>query len=259
MTTASIRATLATLAVAVAFLVTSGAGPAAPPGPLRFVTVASGIAHAPFEVRPDSAEAFIGHAFSVDLDAADLRLVPAGAPPSRRTVAEIAASYPAVVAINASFFDVQGRAMGLAIDGGRVLAGGKRRSWGALVIDGQGARIVPGTDLKDDQAYRLVVQGLPRLVVAGRVEPLKPQIAERTAVCAKSNVVVLVVSTKAEATPFARFLAEPTDQGGLGCQDALNLDGGTSTQLVVRLPTLALSLPGGAGVPNALVVTPRQP
>src|SRR4029453_10375175 len=99
--------------------------------------------------------------------------------------------------------------------------------------------------------------GFPRLLVGGKVQQLKPQIAERTAVCAEGNVVVLVVSTKAEATAFARFLADPPDKGGLGCWDALNLDGGPSTQLVVELPALALSLPGG-WVPNALVVAPGK-
>jgi exopolysaccharide biosynthesis protein len=226
--------------------------------PARFVTVAPGIAHATFEVQPDDAEAFSGHAFTVDLDVVDLRLIPAGGPSSRRTVAQIVAPYPVVVAINASFFDTEGSAMGLAVDGGRVMAGGKRRSWGALVIDDRNARIMLGAEIKDDHAHRLVVQGIPRLVVEGKIQPLKPQIAERTAVCARGSVVVIVVSTKAETTPFARFLADPLDQGGLGCRDALNLDGGPSTQLVVKLPALTLSLPGGSGVPNALVVVPRQ-
>ena len=224
--------------------------------PARFVPVAPGIAHATFEVQPDNAEAFTGHAFNVDLDVVDLRLIPAGGPSSRRPVAEIVAQYPAVVAINASFFDTDGRAMGLAVDEGRVLGSGKRRTWGALVIDDRNARIMLGAEIKDDHGYRLVVQGIPRLVVGGKIQPLKPQLAERTAVCAKGNVVVLVVSTKAETTPFARFLADPPDQGGLGCRDALNLDGGPSTQLVVRLPTLRLSVPGGWGVPNALVIAP---
>jgi hypothetical protein len=103
-----------------------------------------------------------------------------------------------------------------------------------------------------------VVQGIPRLLVGGRVQQLKPQTAERTAVCAEENVVVLVVSTRAAATAFARFLADPPDQGGLGCRDALNLDGGLSTQLVVKLPALTLSVPGGWGVPNALVVAPGK-
>jgi uncharacterized protein YigE (DUF2233 family) len=146
--------------------------------------------------------------------------------------------------------------MGLAVDEGRVLARSKRRSWGALVIDDRNARIVLGGEIEDDHTHRLVVQGLPRLVVGGKVQPLKPQLAERTAVCAKGNVVVLVVSTRTETTPFARFLADPPDRGGLGCRDALNLDGGPSTQLVARLPTLTLSLVGGWGVPNALVATP---
>jgi Phosphodiester glycosidase len=244
--------------VAVLLLVSSAAVGSGQGEPPRFVTVAPGIAHATFQARPDGAEDFSGHAFNVDLDLVDLRLVPAGGPSSRRAVAEIVAAYPAVVAMNASFFDTDGRAMGLAVDDGRVMAGGKRRSWGALVIDDRNARIVLGAEIEDDHAHRLVVQGIPRLVVGGKIPPLKPQIAARTAVCAKGTVVVLVVSTRAETTPFARFLADPPDRGGLGCRDALNLDGGLSTQLVVKLPTLALSLPGGWGVPNALVVAPGR-
>lgn len=224
----------------------------------RFSTVARGIAHATFEVRPGDAEPFSGHAFKIDLDVADLRLVPAGGPSLRRTVEQIAASYSAVVAVNASFFDTEGRAMGLAVDEGRVLAPRKLRSWGALVLSGTNARIVLGSEIHDQLAHRLIVQGIPRLVVGGKVQALKPQLAERTAVCAEKNIVLIVVATKAETIAFARFLVDPAEKGGLGCSDALNLDGGPSTQLVVRLPALALSLPGGWGVPNALVATPGK-
>ena len=76
--------------------------------------------------------------------------------------------------------------------------------------------------------------------------------------CPGGNIVVLVVSTKVEATAFARFLADPPDRGGLGCREALNLDGGPSTQLVVKLPALTLTLPGGWAVPDALVVAPGK-
>jgi hypothetical protein len=225
---------------------------------LRFQAAVPGIAHTPFHIQQEDTEPFSGHAFKIDLDVVELRLVPAGGPLARRRVAEIVTSYGAVVAVNASFFDTEGRAMGLAVDAGRLIAKGRRQSWGALVIDDRKARIVLGADVNDPQAYRLVVQGLPRLVVEGKVQPLKPQLAERTAVCTEGNTVLLVVTTKVETTAFARFLAGPLDNRGLGCRDALNLDGGPSTQLVVRLPTLALSLPGGWGVPNALVVTPGR-
>ena len=250
---------MALIGVGITLLAVSGVGPgAARAKSVRFAPVAPGVAYTAFEVRPDGAEAFTGHAFYVDLEAADLRLVPAGGPSTRRTVEEIAAGYPTVVATNASFFDTDGKAMGLAVDDGRVIAGGKRRSWGALVVSDRNARIVLGAEIADDRPRGLVVQGIPRLVVAGQVQGLKPQLAERTAVCANGNAVVLVVTTRVETTPFARFLADPPDRGGLGCRDALNLDGGPSTQLVVKLPALALSIPGGWGVPNALVVTPRQ-
>jgi hypothetical protein len=240
-------------------LAVSGAGVRSVRGePPRFLTVAPGIAHVTFQVRREDAEPFSGHAFKIDLDVAELRLVPAGGPSSRRTVEEIVAPYPAVVAINASFFDKEGRAMGLAVDEGRLIASGKRQSWGALVVDDKKARIVLGAEINDHRAHRLVVQGIPRLVVGGKVQQLKPQLAERTAVCAEGRVIVLVVSTKAETTAFARFLADPPEKGGLGCLDALNLDGGPSTQLVVKLPALALSLPRGWGVPNALVVAPGK-
>ncbi len=227
--------------------------------PPRFSVVAPGIAHAVFKVRPAGAEPFSGHAFKIDLDVAELRLIPAGDPPLRRTVEQIVAPYPVVVAANASFFDTEGRTMGLAVDEGRVMARSNRRAWGALVIDGTQGQIMLGADIQNPLDHRLIVQGIPRLLVGGKVLQLKPQIAERTAVCAGGNLVVLVVSTRVEATAFARFLADPPDRGGLGCWDALNLDGGPSTQLVVRLPGLALSLPGGWGVPNALVVAPGKP
>jgi hypothetical protein len=223
----------------------------------RFQVVAPGISHASFEVHPSDSDPFSGHAFSIDLGEAELRVVTANGPAPRQTVEQIASAFPAVVAVNASFFDHEGRAMGLAVSDGRVLATGKRSSWGALVIAGTDARIVLGSGIADPLAHRLIVQGLPRLVVGGKVPGLKPQLAERTAVCATGNRVVIVVANKAETTAFARFLADPPEKAGLGCVDALNLDGGPSTQLVVRLPALTLSLPGW-GVPNALVAIPGK-
>jgi phosphodiester glycosidase len=224
--------------------------------PPRFLAVAPGIAHATFEVSSWDIEPFSGHAFKIDLEVTELRLVSAGGLSSRRTVAQIVGPYLAVVAVNASFFDTDGRAMGLAVDEGRLMAPSKLQGWGALVVDGTKARIVLSADIHNHLAHRLIVQGIPRLVIRGTVPRLKPQVAERTAVCAEGSVLVIVVATKAETTTFARFLADPPEKGGLGCSDALNLDGGPSTQLVVKLPALTLSPHGGSEVPNALVVTP---
>jgi hypothetical protein len=225
--------------------------------PPRFRPVARGIDHAVFDKHSPDIEPYRVHAFKIDLEVAELRLVPAGPPASRRTVEQIAAPYPAVVAVNASFFDTEGRAIGLGVNEGQLVAAARRQSWGALVVEGTSSRIVLGSDLQDHRAYRLVVQGIPRLVVGGKIQRLKPQISERTAVCAEGSSIVIAVATKIEATDLARFLAAPPEMGGLGCADALNLDGGPSTQLVARLPSLTLSLPGWA-VPNALVAIPGK-
>jgi hypothetical protein len=237
--------------------VSSGVAVASAQQPPRFQVVAPGISYAAVEVHPPDSDTFWGHAFRIDLGEAELRLVPASGQTPRQTVEQITAPFPAVVAVNGSFFDRDGRAMGLAVSDGRVLATGKRSSWGALVVAGTEARIVLGSAISEPLAQRLVVQGLPRLVIGGQVPGLKPQVAERTAVCTAGNRVTIVVVNKAETTAFARFLADPPEKAGLGCADALNLDGGPSTQLVVRLPSLTLSAPGW-GVPNALVAIPGK-
>src|SRR4029079_12047877 len=101
--------------------------------------------------------------------------------------------------------------------------------WSALIVEKGEARIVPA---RHAPIGKVMVQGMPRLVVAGKVEHLKNQIARRTAVCADGKRLALIVTSAAEFNAFARFLAAPIDQGGAGCVDALNLDGGPSTQLV---------------------------
>ena len=217
----------------------------------EFRTVSDGIAYARF----DGAAGVTGHAFEIALDRAQVRLVPAGARGVRQQVDRIAATYPVHVAVNASFFDEGGNAIGEAVSEGRRVGGRVNRRWGALVVEGQQARIVTGdgTPASGD----VVVQGLPRLLVSGAVPSLKPQTAQRTAVCAAAARLVIVIATEpVEAVAFARFLARPRADSGLGCVDALNLDGGSSTQLSVRLPGLTLDEPGAWGVPNALVVVP---
>ncbi len=252
---------LAILIVAAACAVGSAcAGRVGGSDSVRFVEVAPGIAHTRFEVKPKDRDPFSGHAFRIDLDVADLHLVAAGSASSRRIVDQIAGGHPSVVATNASFFDEEGRAMGIAVDDGRLIAMSRLDAWGALVVDGPKgkaqARVIKGAEIGDELSHRLVVQGLPRLVVKGQVQKLKDQVAARTAVCAQAAVVVLVVSTPADTEDFAHFLAAPQDQGGLGCVDALNLDGGPSTQLYARLPGVQARVAGGWGVPNALVAVP---
>jgi hypothetical protein len=227
---------------------------------IRFTDVADGVGYARLYRVPVGETKLDGHAFRVDLERAGLRVLAAGGPKVRRDVATIVRRFEDVVAVNGSFFDEEDKAMGLVVDQGRLISRWRKKSWGALVIKDSRARLVKGHEVHLEDNPELVLQGQPRLVVDGEVVELKPQEAARTAVCADGRYVTIVVLPDGtDATPLARLLQRPPESGGLGCFDALNLDGGPSTQLFARLGALSVKVKGGWGVPNALVALPGLP
>lgn len=236
------------------------------PSGFRFTPVDDGIEYARFFVpaRGDAA-AFDGHAFKVDLARADLRMLPAGGPTTRRDVDTIVRSLPRVVASNASFFAEDGRAMGLVVDQGTLRGRRRIKKWSALVVHDTHARIVEGAAVDLKARPTLVAQGQPRLVVDGQPTSLKPQIARRTVACVAGQEgplghphLVLLVTSEVDASVLARTLARAVDDGGLGCSAALNFDGGPSTQLVARLGDFGVAVKGGDDVPNALAIVPGK-
>ena len=86
---------------------------------------------------------------------------------------------------------------------------------------------------------------------------MKRQIARRSAVgITYKNQVILVNTedTDAYAQDLARIFWLSEDEGGLGCRDAMTLDGGPSAQMFVEYKSLKIDIPGGWGVPNGLGV-----
>jgi hypothetical protein len=227
------------------------AGSARAEAPIQWKPIGGGVEHA--ELAGASLQ---GHAFRFSLVDASLRLVPA--PPDRHEPVSNLVPAGNAIAVNASFFDAAGAAMGLGIDRGRSVAARPIAKWGALVVKAGRARVVRGSDLGDALDADLVVQGLPRLVADGKALGLKAQHAARTAVCADGERVTIVVTAKRiEANAFAHALALGASEGGFGCGAALNLDGGPSTQLHARWHGFSADVTGGWGVPNALVVVPK--
>ena len=229
---------------------------------LSFINIADGIDYARLRKSQPGQIPADGHVFRFELPKVGLRLLPAGGPTTRRDVNVIARSLEDVVATNASFFDKEDRAMGMVVDQGRAVSKRIISSWGAFVIQEGRAGIYPGSKLSSLPASTLdlVVQGTPRWVIDGVVPKLKAQVARRTALCAQDHLVTLVIATTpVQAQPFANFLARSREKGGLGCMQALNLDGGPSTQLAARIGDIRVNAPGGWGVPNALVALPGLP
>jgi uncharacterized protein YigE (DUF2233 family) len=185
------------------------------------------------------------------------------------TVAVLGREAKALVAVNGTFFDEEYRPLGLVASGGRELNPLRNVSWWAALVvrehgSGGAAEILTTAQLQalapgERGPFAAAVQAGPRTVSAGQPVKLKEQSAARTAVCVADPTHVILVATEGspvESNALAAFMAAAPEQGGLGCEAGLMLDGGPSTQLWVDAPDLRLDVRGGWGVPNALVVLP---
>ncbi len=176
------------------------------------------------------------------------------------TARAFAAATHAKVVVNGGFFDPALRPVGLRMSGGKKVAGQRSETLGALAVTDRGIAIVPGTEIAGLEGVRELVQCGPRLVVAGSPNRLKPQISRRTVagVDRAGRLVLLVTREGAyEASALGRLLADPESEGGYGLVDALNLDGGGSTQLHAEAGGTIIDVGGATGVADALVVRAR--
>ena len=158
------------------------------------------------------------------------------------------------VILNSSYYDEKGRPIGYFRSGGkvfnsRVLYRGKKTflHYGALfVVERENGRpkIVSREKFKDsgvNEAFQagplLISDGKP---VQGLSRYREYQRATRRTVVgldAKGLLVVLVSETETSGISWCElqeFLVLPESKGGLGIRDAMNLDGGSSSQLWVR-------------------------
>lgn len=168
----------------------------------------------------------------------------------------------AVAAVNGGFFDAEGQPMGLVIAEGRETNSLRRADWGVLWIAEASAGVLHTRQWRAKAPEGVVgaLQAGPRLVVSRRPVGLKVQEARRTVACVRArHELILLVTEAIEANALATWLARPVAHGGLGCADALNLDGGPSSQLSLHSEGLSLEVEGGWPVPNGLVVVPKGP
>jgi pimeloyl-ACP methyl ester carboxylesterase/exopolysaccharide biosynthesis protein len=173
-----------------------------------------------------------------------------------------------VLAIGGGFFnkdqDNRLSPAGILVTGGVVRNSLSSGQSGALVIDRhRNVDIVWARDLGALSNYLHVVQSGPILVEDdGRMGIRKDDFdrLNRTAVCLASNGTVFVDVRGQHNKGLSLYqlasvlLARPED-GGLGCRQALNLDGGPSTQAAYREGSKLNYIPGLWKGQNALVVS----
>jgi hypothetical protein len=197
---------------------------------------------------------------SIDPARAELRVV--GGPPGGKL--EEMLPEGALAAINGGYFDEGFRPTAWLVDQGREISPKLvRTSGGVLALRSNELFVGPVSDLKFTP--ELAVQNSPRLIEdGGKVGIHKDdgRRASRTIACDVSGRLhLLVIAAKPNEGPTllesARLLAERPELGGLGCDAALNLDGGPSTGMwVAPMGGIESELPR-ARIAYGLAILPR--
>jgi uncharacterized protein YigE (DUF2233 family) len=155
--------------------------------------------------------------------------------------------------VNGGYFGEDGRPLGLRIANNKRRNSLRKSDWGVFYIRQGKAAIAHTRDYVGSPHTQEAVQCGPRLVVNGRTTDLKPQWARRTGIgIDRSGRVVLAVSDGELA--FDDWAKVWADRAGLNCPNALNLDGGGSTQMVVASKRHPVNVGGLWPVPDALVI-----
>ncbi len=204
-------------------------------------------------VTPDGVPSWL---LRLDLRGATLRVLDArdhGAP--ALTAQQFREKTGAQAVWNASFFDGKGDPLGLIVKDGIQVQGVRPVDWGVFYLDAVGPHVVHRQVFAPGPGLLQAVESGPRLVVGGEPVRLRPQAARRTALCVHKDggILVLVADGDLAATPMAEFLRVR------GCVDALNLDGGPSSQLSVAGPEHTLEVAGGLPVPIAMGAFAQSP
>jgi len=194
-------------------------------------------------------------AFKIDLKKVRLKVVQARDRGwDGNSVASLAEGSTALVAFNGGFFDQNFKPLGLLMSRGKTLNPLRKADWGVLTISSSGvAKLVHTKRWKARKRIDFALQSGPRLVVDGKPLKLKKQKARRTAIGLLSGGRTLVVVVAAE--PLLTSVLAKVMANTFNCSFALNLDGGSSTQLWSKFKQVdAVS---GFRVANAVVVLPR--
>lgn len=181
------------------------------------------------------------------------------------TAKELCSLASAAVCINGSFFDEQRKALGLLIERGNTLQ--KLQLSGSL-LSGVFQSSLDGVSIVhrenfDPKKVLDALQAGPRLVESGKlIEGLRlNDVSEhRSGVCIdeQKNLIFFIVRSSVfgiSTSALQKLLIKP----GIGCRDALNLDGGSSSQLYYSNGVKTIDFPGLEPVPVTIGLVEKQP
>ncbi len=177
-------------------------------------------------------------------------------------VGAISTSTKALVVMNASYFDEAKQPLGYLIIEGRVVnrtihPGG---AFGGVLFVRDGQAQIVARDRFQPGGEQLALQCGPRLLSRGQpvtgLHPTQPKARSGIALDRQGKIILYACDYANGLTlaELQQILARPENQGGVRAVEALNLDGGSSTQLVLNHPKVKVTLPALVPVPVAIGV-----
>lgn len=174
------------------------------------------------------------------------------------TASEFRKRHQSVLVINGGFFDVNGKSMGLMIRHGVEANPLRQNSWPIFLLGGKEAKtpfIVPREEWQKNQKkygnVQLALQVGPRLVVEGKIQSFKESLSDKRSAIGitKEGQLIIAMSQsplwlKDWATLLSRY-----------CVNAMNLDGGGSSQISFHDKGISINIDGDTPVPNAISVS----
>jgi len=224
-----------------------------------FQKIAPGIEYVQLLPSPDSATTL--HVLRLDLKQVRVKVLDArDFKSSALSAKQFAEKSGSLVAINANFFNEKQQPLGLILQDGKLKKPPQNTAWwGVLLLDGHAAKIGKIASADETKGFDEGVQSGPRLVVSGKNPKLKSEYSPKSAVGLdrKGRLYLIASEGSMNIQDLAKFLALSEKQGGLALVDALNLDGGSSTQLFAKVGDLKISVTGFNQVPIGLGVFRR--
>jgi hypothetical protein len=171
-----------------------------------------------------------------------------------------------VFVINGGYFERKsGRKLSssglLIVDGERIAREHERAGSGVIYAGADGVKIVYRKDFREKPGVSHALQVGPILVDPGGVKGIYENVGgryNRSAICLRNGTfTAFVVEGGISLFQFADLLSLPRSDGGFGCDVAINLDGGPSTQASLRIGAAGLDIVGGSTVHNVLIVSRR--
>ena len=199
------------------------------------------------------------HVFRINLKDNKISLVTADdLSREHASVDEYAQHTQALLAINGGFFDQNYHPLGLRIYNKSQKSPLKRISWwGIFYTKNQKAYLSTINQFSQSKQIDFAIQSGPRLLINNRIPPLKPGRAERSAlgITHDGRVIILVTDNMPLSTTE---LAQLMKASPLNCESALNLDGGSSSQLRAQVNSFQLDVHGFSNVSDAVIVKARD-